>query len=163
MKRLNGDLLTGSTVLLFGAAAFGMSFTIGNVTWGGESSRLFPMIVSFALMCFGARLVLTGVRGPASPIELSPEIWRVIGLALLGILYVAAIGRIGYIISTGIAAPVALWIFGVRSRAGLAVAALLCPLIYHLVFFVALNVYPPYPSWLTNVPWLDSQILRWNS
>lgn len=157
MKQLNGDLLTGSTVFLFGAAAFGMSFTIGNVTWGGESSRLFPLIVSFALMCFGARLVLTGVRKPSRAIELSPEVWRVIGLALLGILYIAAIGKIGYIISTGIAAPVALWIFGVRSRMGLALSAVLCPLVYHLIFFVALNVYPPYATWL------DWQILPWNN
>lgn len=163
MKRLNGDLLTGCTILLFGAAAFGMSFTIGNVTWGGESSRLFPMIVSFALMCFGISLVLTGVRKPANAIALSPEIWRVIGLALLGILYIAAIGRLGYIISTGIAAPVALWIFGVRSRLGLALSALLCPLIYHLIFFVALNVYPPYAPWLANAPWVNWQYFPWNN
>lgn len=157
MKRLNGDLLTGGTVLLFGAAAFGMSFTIGNITWGGESSRLFPMIVSFALMCFGARLALSGIQKPTGTIEGNPEVWRVAGLALLGILYIAAIGKIGYIISTGIAAPVALWIFGVRSPLALVLAALFCPLIYQLIFFIALNVYPPY------APWLDLQFLPWNN
>ena len=50
-------------------------------------------------------------------------------------------------IATAVAAPLALWIFGVRSVVGLSAAAALCPAVYHMVFFELLGVFPPLGRW----------------
>lgn len=148
MSRLNGDLLTGCAVFFFGLAAFCISFGIGNAAWGGESSRLFPQMVSLALCFFGVSLAVKGARSASFSLKSDPDVLRVCGLTLLGGFYILAIGKIGYIISTGIAIPAVLFMFGVKSPAGLVLSAVLCPLVYHLIFFKALNVYPPYAPWL---------------
>jgi hypothetical protein len=53
--------------------------------------------------------------------------------------------------------PVVFYLFGVRSRLGLLFAAIIGPLVYYLIFFKALKVFPPY------APWLDFAFFPWNS
>lgn len=148
MQRLDCDTLAGGLIFLFGAITTALSVNTGTVAWGGESARLFPLVISAGLMVMGALLTLAGLRrATMTPLDFGVEAKGVLALAILGAFYVFAIGKLGYLVATGMAAPVALFLFGVRSRFGLALSVLLCPLIYHLIFFVGLGVYPPYGDW----------------
>ena len=40
-----------------------------------------------------------------------------------------------------------MWLFGMRSPLWLLVTAIICPAIYHLIFFVLLGVFPPFGEW----------------
>lgn len=151
MKRLSTDSLVGAAIALTGCAALGMSFTFGEVTWGGESSRLFPLIVSVVLVGLGLRMAVHG--GAAAPVRVSLDTrsLRVVGLILLGGVYIAMMAKLGYVLSTAVMMPLVFWLFGARSRIGLALSAVLGPLVFHLVFFKGLNVYPPYAPWLAPI------------
>lgn len=140
-------MIVGGVIALFGVLATIVSFNTGSAAWGGESARLFPLAVSIGIMLMGTMLMVAAVRKNGTPIDLGGEVKSVLALAVLGCAYVFAISKVGYFVATGLAAPVALLIFGVRSPIGLAVSVVLCPLVYHLVFFVALGVFPPYGEW----------------
>ena len=63
---------------------------------------------------------------------------------MVAVLYQQSLRCFGYVLPTAIAAPLVLFMFGVRSRIGLSLSVVLCPLVFYLVFFVALGVFPPY-------------------
>ena len=145
--RLSRDSAVGAAICAFGMAALAASFGVGSTSWGGESARLFPMVMSLAIAAMGGQLAFNGLRRAPPVARPGREVSDAARLLLLGLLYVLAIGKVGYLVATAFAAPAALAIFGVRSVAGLIAAAVLCPVAYHLVFFVALGVFPPYGSW----------------
>ena len=66
------------------------------------------------------------------------------GVFGLSILYYQLIVWFGYILPTAFMSPVMLYIFGVRNTAGLVGSGILCPIIFYVIFFVVLGVYPPY-------------------
>ncbi len=68
----------------------------------------------------------------------------VIILFIIAVLYQQSFSWFGYLLPTAIVAPVALYMFGVRSPLGLALSVVLCPLAFHVIFFMLLGVYPPY-------------------
>ncbi|MBN3564335.1 tripartite tricarboxylate transporter TctB family protein [Aliamphritea spongicola] len=68
----------------------------------------------------------------------------VIILFIIAVLYQQSFSWFGYLLPTAIVAPVALYMFGVRSPLGLALSVILCPLAFHIIFFMLLGVYPPY-------------------
>ncbi|WP_271272059.1 tripartite tricarboxylate transporter TctB family protein [Aliamphritea hakodatensis] len=68
----------------------------------------------------------------------------VIILFIIAVLYQQSFSWFGYLLPTAIVAPLALYLFGVRSPAGLALSVVLCPLAFHVIFFMLLGVYPPY-------------------
>ena len=152
------SLAVGATLALIGLGGVLASLGIELDRRGGWGARLFPLAASAALVALGA-LEALGARSARR--EARPDDGgraargraqrRRAGavLALLGVAlgYVWLIGRVGYLPSTAIAAPLALWTHGVRSGPGLLAAAILCPLAYHLVFFVGLGVFPPYGEW----------------
>jgi putative tricarboxylic transport membrane protein len=145
--RLSGETLSGGFILLFGAAATVLSYNTGSVAWGGESARLFPLAISITITVMGGFLVFASLRRSESILDFGTEAKGVLALALLGVFYVFALGKLGYLLATGLTAPVALFLFGVRSPLGLALSVALCPLIYHLIFFVGLGVFPPNGAW----------------
>lgn len=154
MSRLSKDQLIGGVIAALGMCTLGMSFTIGHQMWGGESSRLFPLIVSVVLIGLGGGLFLTADKAAPVHIKIDPQAVRLLCLMGVGVLYTAALGKLGYIIPTAIAMPVVFYLFGLRSWVGLAASVVLGPLAYHLIFFVALKVYPPYAPWL-DIPFLS--------
>ncbi len=132
-------------MLLFGLAATAASFQIAPDPDGGWGARIFPLVGSLAVVMCGAVECFarpTQARTPEHQATL-----RVIALLIVSIAYIWLIGRFGYLLSTAVAAPLALWLFGIRKRIGLAAAAILCPAIYHLLFFEALGVFPPLGDW----------------
>ena len=65
-------------------------------------------------------------------------------LFLIAVLYQQSFTWFGYLLPTAIAAPVVLYLFNVRSPLGLMLSVVICPLIFHTIFFVLLGVYPPF-------------------
>ncbi|MEP1930093.1 MAG: tripartite tricarboxylate transporter TctB family protein, partial [Roseibium sp.] len=69
---------------------------------------------------------------------------EVLTLFAIALLYQQSMRWFGYVLPTAIAAPVVLYIFGVRNWIGLAISVVVCPLIYHVIFFELLGVFPPF-------------------
>ena len=122
-------------------------------TWAG----VLPMGAALLLLAAGAGLAASAVLGRAEGGEGSPfsrDSLAVLGLVAVSLAYHAAIVRFGYELPTAIAAPLALWLFGMRRPLGLVLAAVLCPAVFHLVFFVGLGVFPPFGEVFDLVDWL---------
>ncbi|WP_209000640.1 hypothetical protein, partial [Labrenzia sp. DG1229] len=73
---------------------------------------------------------------------------------VIALLYQQSIRWFGYVLPTALAAPVVLFLFGIRSRVGLAVSVILCPLIFHILFFELLGVFPPYGEVFDLLDWI---------
>lgn len=139
-------MIIAAVLTVFSIAALIASFQIEKDPGGGWGARIFPLFGSGALLIVGLlemRNALQGAVPHSKPA--APSVWLLLGLALG---YVWLIGKVGYLLSTAVAAPLALWIFGIRRPAGLLLSAVLCPLIYHLIFFELLGVFPPYGQWI---------------
>ncbi len=139
-------LAVGAALILLGIGATAASFNIALDQYGRWGARVFPLAGSLSLLILGVIELRSGQAARPERKD-SSSLPAIVALLCLSVAYVWVMGRVGYLISTGIAAPLALWIFGIRNIWGLVVAAILCPLIYHLVFFVALGVFPPYGDW----------------
>ena len=119
-------------------------------TWAG----VLPMGAALALTLTGALLAWSGFKhktagnGEASASPASGRSFKtVLGLIIIALLYQQAIGLLGYEVSTAIAGPVVLLLFGVRNKAGILLSIILFPLAFHLVFFTLLGVFPPIGSY----------------
>ena len=150
------EALSGLAMVAVGLGFFAASFGIDVREQGGIAPRVFPMAGALLIALLGAVQAGLGsaransrteVQRAAEVQDHSRNAWHIASLLALSAVYVIGINCIGYLISTAAAAPIALYLFGVRSIAGLSVAAVLCPAIYHLVFFVGLGVFPPYGLW----------------
>ncbi|WP_232204298.1 tripartite tricarboxylate transporter TctB family protein [Roseobacter sp. CCS2] len=134
-------------LILLGVGATFTSMNIALDQYGRWGARIFPLAGSLSLVALGVA-EWWGARGrPASPALNRAHLPAIAALLALAIAYVWVMAQFGYLISTAIAAPIALWIFGVRNVIGLCAAAVLCPAIYHLVFFELLGVFPPLGRW----------------
>lgn len=157
-KLAKREALAGLAMVAVGLGFFAASFGIDVREQGGIAPRVFPMAGALLIAMLGTVQAGLGIAGAG----LSPEgrmaaeagdqrhardLWYIVGLLALSVAYVIGINYVGYLLSTAAAAPIALYLFGVRSIPGLAAAAVLCPAIYHLIFFVGLGVFPPYGLW----------------
>ncbi|MEJ6388740.1 tripartite tricarboxylate transporter TctB family protein [Gymnodinialimonas ulvae] len=144
-RRLGQGVVIGAVLIVISIAALVASFQIDKDPGGGWGARIFPLAGSGALSIVGLLELRSGqIASVNAPTKVNPSIWALLILALG---YVWLISKIGYLLSTGLVAPLALWVFGIRRPIALLLAALLCPAIYHLVFFELLGVFPPYGKW----------------
>ena len=144
---LNSGTVIGAVLTCLGVAAVVASLAINKDADGGWGARIFPLIGAGALVILG---VLEFRKGYLSPPQVSGEaapMKRMLALLAVSLVYVWLIGKFGYLISTGGTAILTLMIFGVRNPVALGIAAILCPAIYHVIFFVMLGVFPPYGEW----------------
>lgn len=113
-------------------------------TWAG----IVPFGAAIALGVIAAISLLSALRPAdttAQPSSGSNQGARdVIILFIIAVLYQQSFNWFGYILPTAIVAPLALYMFGVRSPLGLSLSVVLCPLVFHVIFFMLLGVYPPY-------------------
>ncbi len=142
----NREALLGLAMLVIGLVFFVSSTDIEVLEQGGIGPRVFPMGGSLLLAGLGL-LQLAGARPEGSEGQLAAGILPILALATVSVAYIAAIAHLGYLVSTALAAPAVLCLFGIRSVAGLVLAAIFCPAAYHLIFFVGLGVFPPYGLW----------------
>lgn len=143
----NREALLGLAMMAIGLGLFAASFGISFHNDAGYAPRVFPMAGALLIAALGA-LKLAGVHsGPSVTEGRTANPGPLLGLVALSVAYVVAITHVGYLVGTAFTAPVALWLFGIRSPVGLLAAFFLCPAIYHVIFFVGLGVFPPYGLW----------------
>lgn len=145
-RKLTSDTIIGAVLTCIGLAALVASLAINKDADGGWGARIFPLIGSGALIVLGM-IDLVKSRGIDRPKKVPAPVGQIVGLLLLSLIYVWLIGRFGYLLSTGFTGAAVLMIFGVRNPVGLLAAAILCPAVYHFVFFEMLGVFPPYGEW----------------
>ncbi|WP_343035274.1 tripartite tricarboxylate transporter TctB family protein [Parasulfitobacter algicola] len=133
-------------LILLGIGATFTSMTIALDQYGRWGARIFPLAGSLSLIALGLTELWNTKGKPTSSLS-REHLPAIAALLLLSLAYVWVMAKFGYLISTGLAAPLALWIFGVRSKTGLAAAAVLCPAVYHMIFFKLLGVFPPLGRW----------------
>ncbi len=133
-------------LILLGVGATFTSMNIALDQYGRWGARIFPLAGSLSLVALGLA-ELWGARGKPAPTLDRQHLPAIFALLALAVAYVWVMAQFGYLISTALAAPLALWIFGVRNVIGLLAAAVLCPAAYHLIFFELLGVFPPFGRW----------------
>lgn len=114
-------------------------------TWAGVA----PMAFSCLLMLCGVvmiagggfRLRLSSLFAPSSAVV------EVFALAVLAFVYYGGLVLFGYVLPTLVVAPAVFAAFGMRGFGKLLAAAIVCPLLLYLLFFVVLGVYPPRGEW----------------
>lgn len=147
MSRSFHQTIPAVILLATGAVAVTASFWIPLDYDGSMGARVFPLISAGTLLLFGG-LMLRPVKSTTQATEpqsrVPPGPFMLLGLIVA---YLWLIAKFGYLISTGLVTPAALWLFGIRRPDGLAFAALAAPIIFHLIFFKALGVSPPYGAW----------------
>ncbi|MBM2576283.1 tripartite tricarboxylate transporter TctB family protein [Jannaschia sp. Os4] len=140
----------GLALVAAGVAGGLAALSIGGWTGGEWGPRTVPLLAA-------ATLALAGVAIAASPAARPPRAAgeaRVVLLLALAVLYVLGIDRIGYLLATGLAAPAAFALFGVRKPLRLVATAVAVPLALHLAFFRLLGVFPPLGSWFDLLDWV---------
>ncbi|NIA69566.1 tripartite tricarboxylate transporter TctB family protein [Pelagibius litoralis] len=146
--RVNSATVVGGALALFGATAIAASFGINPDPDGGWGARTFPLVGSGALLLLGLLEARKGLgAGAATTRQTTNSLPSVLALLLLSLAYVWVISKLGYLIGTGLAAPLALWLFSIRNPFGMVAAAIVCPAVYHAVFFIGLGVFPPLGEW----------------
>ncbi|SNT73653.1 Tripartite tricarboxylate transporter TctB family protein [Paracoccus seriniphilus] len=143
------DSVSGLAMIVIGALVLKFALDIEITEQGGIGPRVFPLAGGGAIFGLGLVQTVNAIRIPLAQRDLPRlrDMLPVLLLCGLAILYLIAITLFGYLIGTAACAPLTLMLFGVRSPVAMLVAAVLCPLIYHLVFFVGLGVFPPYGAW----------------
>ena len=154
---LNQSTIIGSILILFGAGALLASFDIPLDPDGQLGARTFPVLAAGVIFILGVIEMISGItQDSIDPKESDRKILiQVLLLLGLSLFYVWIMAKIGYLISTAITAPLVLMLFGVRNRIALVIAAILCPVTYHLLFFVGLGVFPPYGEWFDLLDLLE--------
>ena len=149
MSRINEEVVLGVVILTIGMAAFAASFQIEPDYSGQKGARAFPIMSASALKLLGVLHLFGATKAGVAPASEKVKGGLRGPFLFLGLIvvYLWLIGKLGYLIATGLAAPAALAMFGVRNPLGLAIAAILVPAIYHLIFFELLGVFPPYGQW----------------
>lgn len=145
--RLNSSVCVGAGLALLGLLAGWFAFQIPADTDGGIGARIFPYLGAGALALLGGLELRKGLAGAHKSAALTNRPMPILGLLAMAILYVWLITKLGYLIGTGLIAPLAMWVFGMRNPLGLLITAILCPAIYHYIFFELLGVFPPYGEW----------------
>ncbi|MTI02658.1 tripartite tricarboxylate transporter TctB family protein [Roseibium sp. RKSG952] len=123
-------------------------------TWAG----IVPFAASVALLFLSILLILGASRQTAGIAPVSTDkgaAFQVIALFVIALIYQQSFRWFGYLLPTAIVAPVVFYMFGVRSWTGLVSSAVLCPLIFHIIFFVLLGVFPPYGEVFDLLSWIQ--------
>lgn len=123
-------------------------------TWAG----IVPFSASVALLFLSGLMLLSAARQTAATTLREQDdgaTLQIIGLFVVALIYQQSFRWFGYLLPTAIAAPVVLYVFGVRSWIGLGLSVVLCPLVFHLIFFVLLGVFPPYGEVFDLLSWIQ--------
>ena len=123
-------------------------------TWAG----IVPFAASLGLLALSGLMVASAARASAGASSDGEQgdsaVFDILVLFAVALIYQQSFRWFGYILPTAIAAPIVLYIFGVRSWVGLAASIVLCPLVFHILFFVLLGVFPPYGEVFDLADWL---------
>lgn len=123
-------------------------------TWAG----IVPFSASVALLILSGAMLAGASQqtaGGSETVQDNVATIQIVGLFLIALIYQQSFRWFGYLLPTAIVAPIVLYIFGVRNLVGLTLSIALCPLVFHLIFFVLLGVYPPYGEVFDLLSWIQ--------
>ena len=120
-KNLSQGFVIGVVLTTFGIAILIASFQIDKDPGGGWGARIFPMFGSITLLMAGILELRFGLRNTQTKPDYIPS--NILVLFGLAIGYIFFIGKIGYLLSTGLVAPLIFLVFGVKNLIGLFVSA----------------------------------------
>lgn len=123
-------------------------------TWAG----IVPFAASVALLAMSGILLIGASRQAEAVSTASSDngaAAQIVVLFIIALIYQQSFRWFGYLLPTAIVAPIVLYMFRVRSWIGLAVSVVICPLIFHLIFFVLLGVFPPYGEVFDLLSWIQ--------
>lgn len=139
------DTAIGAGLIALGVLAGLGAFAIAPDYDGSLTARIFPLMTAVAITLLGALMLRARPMAPEGDAQATGRApWQMLAVTLA---YLWLMTKFGYLASTALAGPAALWVFGLRNPAGLLAAAILCPLIYHVIFFELLGTFPPYGAW----------------
>lgn len=121
-------------------------------TWAG----IVPFSAGLALLVLSG-VMIVGASRQSSAGKVSSDdgaMLHIVGLFLIALIYQHSFRWFGYLLPTALVAPVVLYLFGVRSWIGLAVSVVICPLVFHVIFFELLGVFPPYGEVFDLLDWM---------
>jgi hypothetical protein len=109
---------------------------------GAKSGRYFPYVLSFLTVLCGSimlafDLVEKKVAGKAPKAAPGLDLFSIqsaAGIVVLSLVYVFMISRVGYLLSTMIVLPVAMWMFGYRKVKTIVIVSVVSPLVIYLIF-----------------------------
>ena len=123
-------------------------------TWAGIA----PFSASVALLVLSGIMVLGELRAvrnnDVTTTSDDTGTLDILVLFAVALLYQQSFRWFGYVLPTAVVAPVVLYIFGVRNWIGLAVSIVVCPLMFHIIFFELLGVFPPYGEVFDLLDWI---------
>ena len=155
------DRAVGLTLAGLGIAAIIGSLLIGEGLGSGSwGPRMVPLLAAATVLAAGLAEMATVKRtAPIVAEGIAPaadagDRRLALGLFAVALAYAWLMGRIGYMAATALAAPAAFALYGLRRPAVLLAAAILYPLVLHLVFFRLLAAFPPRGRWFDLTDWL---------
>lgn len=121
-------------------------------TWAG----IVPFAAALALLILSGVLLFGGKAKPAEGPETKEDTGTlsILALFVIALFYQQSFRWFGYLLPTALVAPVVLYMFGVRSWIGLAVSIIACPIVFHIIFFELLGVFPPYGEVFDLLDWI---------
>ena len=145
---INQLTVTYFALLVLGICAAVASLEIPRDPNGSLGARVFPIMASVTLIILGILGILGGVSQIKGRINAETEkststsFFKVAALLILSIFYVWTMSTFGYLVSTALISPLILLLFGIRNPVGLLIAAIVCPAVYHAIFFMGLECLP---------------------
>lgn len=119
----------------------------GGETWAG----VLPMSAAICLALTGGLMIWSSFKNKETKTKSQVDsnlfdgaTVRILSLVILAVMYHQAVLRFGYELPTALVGPAVLWLFGVRSKLGLALSIILYPIVFHILFFKLLGVFPPF-------------------
>ncbi|MBO9452301.1 tripartite tricarboxylate transporter TctB family protein [Tropicibacter sp. R16_0] len=146
-----GLVLTAiSLVALWGA------WQVPGATPGDTWAGIVPFSASLALLVLSGLMILGASQQTASGKAKTDHAatFEIIGLFLIALIYQQSFRWFGYLLPTAIVAPIVLYMFGVRNWIGLALSVVICPLVFHVIFFELLGVFPPFGEVFDLLDWI---------
>ncbi|MEX0366366.1 MAG: tripartite tricarboxylate transporter TctB family protein [Ruegeria sp.] len=151
------DMVEGIVLALLSLIAIWGAWQVPAASPGDTWAGIVPFAASVALLVLSGLVLLGGLRatqtGPDIAQERDTGTLDILILFAVALIYQQSFRWFGYVLPTAIVAPVVLYIFGVRNWIGLAVSMIACPLIFHIIFFELLGVFPPYGEVFDLLDW----------
>lgn len=139
-----------SLVALWGA------WQVPGATPGDTWAGIVPFSAGLALLLLSGLIILGASQQTATGEDKTDHAatFEIIGLFLIALIYQQSFRWFGYLLPTAIIAPIVLYMFGVRSWIGLALSVVICPLVFHVIFFELLGVFPPFGEVFDLLDWI---------
>ncbi len=151
----------GVVTLIIGAIAIWGASLVPPPPDGETWAGVLPMSAAICLALTGGLMVWTSLKSKetkaANSVEaqsIKKSTMRILSLVVLALVYHQAVLKFGYELPTAIAGPATLWLFGVRSKSGLALSIIIFPVVFHILFFKLLGVFPPFGTVLDLMDYL---------